>query len=225
MYISISSAHTHTHTHIYTYTHCSAFRMEDSCMCSVLQCVAACCSVLQCAAAPVCSRLTPPPSHVCCNTLQCASVWCSVLQCVVPCVAVRFSALQSVVARLHRDTLQCNTLQHIATHCNTQARLQREKLPVHVSCKYVAVCCSVLQCVAVRCSALHCVAVPCRALQCVAVCCSALQCATVLSVCYGSPATRTAVSACLVHMCCSVLQCVVVCCSALLHVAPHLQRQ
>jgi len=41
---------------------------------------------------------------------------------------------------------------------------------------FVAVCCSVLQCVAVCCSVLQCVAVCCSVLQCVAVCCSVLQC-------------------------------------------------
>ena len=38
--------------------------------------------------------------------------------------------------------------------------------------RYVAACCSVLQCVAACCSALQCVAVCCGVLQCVAVFCS-----------------------------------------------------
>jgi len=52
---------------------------------------------------------------------------------------------------------------------------------------YVAVCCSVLQCVAVCCSVLlelmieaakakECVAVCCSVLQCVGVCCSVMKC-------------------------------------------------
>ena len=58
--------------------------------------------------------------------------------------------------------------------------------------QFVAVCCSVLQCVAGGCSVLQCVAVthkkePCALeqtvthslLQCVAVCCSVLQCVAV----------------------------------------------
>ena len=63
---------------------------------------------------------------------------------------------------------------------------------------FVAVCCSVLQCVAVCCSVLQCAAVCCSVLQCAAVCCSVLQC---------------------VAVCCSVLQCVAVCCSRLQYVA------
>ena len=42
---------------------------------------------------------------------------------------------------------------------------------------YVAVCCSVLQCVG---SVLQCVAVCCSVLQCVAVCYSVLQCVAVV---------------------------------------------
>jgi len=45
----------------------------------------------------------------------------------------------------------------------------------------VAVCCRVLPCVAVRCCALPCVAVCCSVLQCVAVCCLLLQCVAVLA--------------------------------------------
>jgi len=49
-------------------------------------------------------------------------------------------------------------------------------------CTYVAMCCSVLQCVVVCFSVLQCVAVCCSVLQCVAVCCSVLQC---VAVCQG----------------------------------------
>ena len=91
---------------------------------------------------------------------------------------------------------------------------------------YVAVCCSVLQCVTVRCNVLQRVAVPletcqgaysiclyslrlltqlcCSVVQCGAVCCSALQC---VAVCFS-------VLQC-VAVYCSVLQCVAVCCSVL----------
>jgi len=67
---------------------------------------------------------------------------------------------------------------------------------------FVAVCCSVLQCVcsvfAVCCSVLQCTAACCCVLQCVAECYRVLQC---------------------IAVCCSVLQCVAVCCSVLQCVA------
>jgi len=46
------------------------------------------------------------------------------------------------------------------------------------SSKYVAVCCSVLQCAAMCCSVLQCVAVCCRVLQRAAECCRVLQSVT-----------------------------------------------
>jgi len=80
---------------------------------------------------------------------------------------------------------------------------------------YVAVCCSVLQCVAVCCSVL----------QCVAVCCSVLQCH--LNGCH-TPMSKSAEKVCpmlqCVAVCCSVLQCVAVCCSVLQCVAVSPQR-
>jgi len=111
----------------------------------------------------------------------------------------------------------CNTLQN-TTHCNT-SRTSSFKLDflcgTHI-CKcsrvlqFVAVCCSVLQCVAIflqfsgglsslsfphpHLYRLIYVAVCCSALQCVAVCCSVLQC---------------------VAVCCSVLQCDAVCCNVM----------
>jgi len=96
----------------------------------------------------------------------------------------------------------------------------------HTMLRYVAVRCSVWQCLAVPCialrffafrrwplaswqhamlrykavccSVLQCVAVCCSVLQCAAVCCSVLQCAAV---------------------CCSVLQCAAVCCGMMQYVA------
>ena len=92
---------------------------------------------------------------------------------------------------LHCVAVRCSVLQHVP--------FAMEWL---LAVGFVAVCCSVLQCVAVCCSALQCVAVCCSVLQCVAlcrivshcvaVCCSVLQ---------------------YVAVCCSVLQCVAVCCS------------
>jgi len=46
---------------------------------------------------------------------------------------------------------------------------------------FVAVCCSVLQCVAVYCSVLQCAAECYSVLQCVAVCCGILKCVARLS--------------------------------------------
>jgi len=74
----------------------------------------------------------------------------------------------------------------------------------HVELQYVAVCCSVLQCVAVCRSRRPTTCIYdapgytylCREMQCVAVCCSVLQC---------------------VAVCCSVLQCVAVCCTTHTH--------
>jgi len=43
--------------------------------------------------------------------------------------------------------------------------VKRRWTPPAVSCMYVVVCCSVLQCVAVCCSVLQCVAVYCSVLQ------------------------------------------------------------
>jgi len=87
--------------------------------------------------------------------------------------------------------------------------------------QYVAVCCSVLQCVAV-CYSVHigvaifvCLRVSCAvcriALQCVAVCYSVLRCVTVCDMIYYPPHIRGLILVCLVQcvaVCCSVLQCV-----------------
>ena len=99
---------------------------------------------------------------------------------------------------------------------------------------YVAVCCSVLQCVAVCCSVLQFVAVCCTVLQCAVVCCSVLQCVAVLQ-CFRNEYQQMCVSSVegyagpsdkghfmgsmCVAVCCSVLQCVAVCCSVLQRVA------
>jgi len=104
-------------------------------------------------------------------------------------------------------------------------------------CNFVAVCCSVLQCVAVCCSVLQCVAVCCSVLQqqrtryarilrllsravdmsvatlfqCVAVCCSVLQC-TVLQALYARNLRllvpgRWYVCCSVLQFCCNVLYC------------------
>jgi len=75
------------------------------------------------------------------------------------------------------------TLTHTPTLTHTglwNVGMAAPKPPALVVSYFVAVCCSVLQCVAVCYSALQCVAVRCSALQCIAVrcemgCCSELQ--------------------------------------------------
>jgi len=75
----------------------------------MLQCVAVCCSVLQCDA-------------VCCSVLQCVAESSSVLQCIVDLAHVSPSPTSYYCNALqHAAThcIDCNTLQHNATHCNT----------------------------------------------------------------------------------------------------------
>ena len=91
--------------------------------------------------------------------------------------------------------------------------LQCVEVPEHSAESYCAgalqLCCSVLQCVAVCCSVLQCVAVCCGVLQCVAICCSVLQCnamrCSFLNTLPNRVRRRSA----------GVLQCVALCCSAL----------
>ena len=102
---------------------------------------------------------------------------------------------------------QGNTLQHIATLCNTlQHSLwgQDTATQSHLTCAYqsnqcVAVCCSVLQCVAVCCNVLQCVAVCCSVLHCVAVCCSVLQCVAVCCSLIWHAHTKTTTCLCKIH--------------------------
>ena len=84
---------------------------------------------------------------------------------------------------------QKSTMERIFEECGLWSGLGRGQFR---RVKYVAACCSVLQCAAVCCSVLQCAAACCSVLQCVAVCCSVLQC---------------------IAVCCSVLQCIVACCS------------
>jgi len=62
----------------------------------------------------------------------------------------------------------CNVLQCVAV-CYSELKYVAVLSGDRPRALYVAVCCSVLQCVAVCCSVLQCVAVCCRVLQCVAV--------------------------------------------------------
>jgi len=152
---------------------------------------------------------------------------------------------------------QCNTLQHTAivhVRARTHAREKRclcecFSLCVYVFCVrqlrshdagvFVAVCCSVLQCVAACCSVLkfvvhnncdhtmllcllQCVEVYCSVLQCVAVCCSVLLEFLIRHMMLGCllqcVVVCCSVSQC-IAVCCSVLQRVIVCCSVLQCVA------
>ena len=152
-----------------------------------------CCSVLQCHQIKLHTRW---------RLLQCVAVCCSVLQCVAVCCSV----LQCHQIKLHTrwrcNTLQqqssddtathCNTLQHTATHCNTLQQVcdmicrKCDNMYPCVTNTCVAVCCSVLQCHQIKlhirqamplvcCSVLQCVAVCCSVLQHVAVCCSVIE--------------------------------------------------
>ena len=96
----------------------------------------------------------------------------------------------------------CRVLQCVAVSCSVVAghnEDERTSNEAEIRYIYVAVCCSVLQCVAVCCSVLQCVAVCWSVLQYVAVCCSA--CCSV-------------VQRGIQHDIGSVLQCIAVCCSA-----------
>jgi len=100
----------------------------------VLQCVAVYCSVL-----------------LCCSELQCVTVCCSVLQCVAVCCSVVQILLETDFFPQTRPRIIClvtkkdflhtePTLKCVAMHCNVRRSVLQ----------YVAVCCSVLQCVAVH---------------------------------------------------------------------------
>jgi len=100
-----------------------------------------------------------PGCSVCGSVVWCLAVYCGVLQCVAHCVAVCCSVLQTLLQCVaHCVAVCCIALSH--------------ELLQEVSMQYVAVCCSVLQCVVV----LQCVAVCCSVLHCVAVCCTVLHC-------------------------------------------------
>ena len=72
-------------------------------------------------------------------------------------------------------TVYCSVLQCVAVFGSVLQYLNDE----NGGDAFIAVCCSVLQCVASCRSVLQCVVVCCSVLQCVAVCCSVLQCVAV----------------------------------------------
>jgi len=169
------------------------FDYNTSAMCEQLLCVIQCVAV--CSPVPCVSKLQ---FMLQCVVLQCVAVCCNVLQCnAVYLLNIRVRSNQSPIPPTNCNPLQttahfathCNTLQHTATHCNylmigTHASF-RSSNPhimnvllirlIRIRHLFVAVYCSVLQCVAVCCSVLQCVAVCCSVLQGVAVCCGVLQ--------------------------------------------------
>jgi len=83
--------------------------------CSVLQCVAVCCSVLQCAGAQATPNFrmatTSKLPKLLYNTLQHTATHCGAMVW-QPRVGSLNNTLQNIATH-------CNTLQHTATHCNT----------------------------------------------------------------------------------------------------------
>jgi len=159
------------------------------CVCLWWVCCSVCCSMLQ-------WRLLHRsegslPWCACLVCVHVRSVLPLMLQCVAvcKCVAVRCSVLQCV---------QCCVLHLRVVRLDVPVCVQAGRVFQRVA---VYICCVLLQCF---------VAVYCSVLQCVAVCCSVLQCA---AMCCNVPDHISL--ECRVTLCCSVLQCVAVCCSVL----------
>jgi len=181
----------------------------------VLQCVAVCCdcdvAVVEgaCLATQAADEVAGRRVCVCCSVLHWVALCCSVLQfiaSVLQCLAVCCSvgAVTDLLvcgsggsrARTHTRRRACGT-----TPC---------VYGFLFSFLYVAVCCSMLQCVSFMCVAVRCRACLLCVLQCVAVCCSVLQCVAVC--CSAAVVCCSAAVVCcsVLQCCCSVLQCVVV---------------
>jgi len=149
------------HTYTPTHTHLTALHIVAVC-CSVLQCVAMCCSVLQCVAV-CCSGLHGRSATklkcvaMCCNVLQCAAVCCRVLQCVAACCSVLH---WRDVAFHYAAGLHGGSATKFKRKGGAWGKRRRNNL-----CRWVSMCCSVLQCVALCCNVL----------QYVAVCCSEMM--------------------------------------------------
>jgi len=91
---------------------------------------------------------------MCCSVLQYVAVCCSVLQCVAVCSIV----LQCVASSHMTHQMQGNKDEKdIFPRFDARSFLDVQPVtPIdYAFLKYVAVCCSVLQCVAARCSALQ----------------------------------------------------------------------
>ena len=118
--------------------------VPDDRVLQLLQCVAVCCSVLQCVA---------ECCNVCCSMFQkrtsserdhTEAIRCGTLSNVLQRVAVFCMALQACC----RELMCCSVLQCVAVCCSVCYREPVVCCGVwHVSCRCVAVSCSVLQCV------------------------------------------------------------------------------
>jgi len=155
------------------------------------------------------------------------------LSCSPPSVP-HMGASCSSSSEMLQHTVPCNTLQHTAIPCNTlqhtancntlqnRGSVLKFHLGARQGCAFLQLCSS--RFVAVCCSVLQCVAVCCSVLQCVAVCCSSRF---VKTACTQNP-TKISVLKCVavscsmlqyVAVCSSVLQCVAVQCNMLQNVA------
>jgi len=139
----------------------------------VLQCIVACCSVVRCVA-------------MCCGVLQCVAVCCSAMHNVCPhsCVCgqhmvscgahmvshivwhiLSYPSVSPCICCMRCSVLQCVAVPHMVSHScvipclwSTYVNWCIDSNMPHVPrMMYVAVCCSVLQCVAVCRSTLPCV--------------------------------------------------------------------
>jgi len=85
----------------------------SQCVASVLRCVAVCCGVLQCVAVETPLYIATSIGKLICVLPVCCS-GCSWLQLVVEGCSV----LHCVACETLHNTITCNTLPHIVTHCN-----------------------------------------------------------------------------------------------------------
>ena len=103
--------------------------------------------------------------------LQCVAACCSVMQCVA--ASAMGLSLRAVCCSVAQSGAVCKCdMCHFSGGIFLVAHQQLQRWSHH----YVAVCCSVLQCVAVCCSVVRCGAVWRSVAQCGTVCCSALHC-------------------------------------------------
>jgi len=176
----------------HTAKHCTTLQ-HTATLCNTLQRTATHCNALQrtsnkglgkgessCVSTPVCPcnmvwRGVVQCVAMCCNVshertsvyLQHGSVCCSALQFVVLCYNVLQSHVNAVT-RAHRfaPVMWCSILQCVELCCSVLQHVLQ-----YVVLQYVAVCCSMLQCVTVYCSMLQRIAACCSLLESVGVCC------------------------------------------------------
>jgi len=138
--------------------------------CSVLQCVVVCCSVLQCVAV---RHIVLQCAAVCCSTVlkvtrveityvAVCHICCSVLQCVAVCYSTVLNVtyihvlLQCQICYMCECHICCSVLQRVWLRGPFKVHKVMRHRHYVLNVAYVAVCCSVLQCVAVCCSVLQC---------------------------------------------------------------------